>query len=105
MPRVCQVSSVMGPMLDITDSIVRSASCVCCCTTDKPNSDGALHDPGEAEYARDSARYRAKVEFGATDEEVVELPTIRPLWRVEVVVCGIAVTTPNLILDSLFNGR
>ena len=68
MPRAHQVSFVMHPTPDIANSTVCSASCAQRCTTNKPNSDGALRGLGDAERARDNAHHHAKAEFGATDD-------------------------------------
>ena len=86
MPRICLVSSAMHPTPDIGDSVVCAASSTRHCTTNKPNSDGALHGPGEAECARDNVRRRENAEFGATNDKVVELPGKRSLWCMEVAV-------------------
>ena len=51
-----------------------------------PNGDSALRGPREAEHARDIVRCRRKVEFGATDKIVVELPGKRAEWRTDDVV-------------------
>ena len=64
-----------------------------------PNGNSALVSSREMECARGIVRHRAKAEFRATDEVVVELHGKRPVWRTDDAVSSSIVPTAYCELE------